>query len=108
MLAGVRPELAVIDGIEAIEGAGPWNGDVIKHGVVYSSTDFVAADTFGTTLMGIDPFYMKYLEWAGDAGFGNFGMDKIDVDGPDFRNHIRDYRKHSKFPDHVGWIEENF
>ena len=108
MLAGVRPDLAVIDGIEAIEGNGPWNGDVIKHGVAYSSTDFVAADSFGTTLMGIDPFYMKYLEWAGDAGFGNFGMDKIDVDGPDFRNHIRDYKKHSNFPDHVGWIEENF
>ena len=108
MLAGVRPDLAVIDGTEAIEGNGPWHGDVIEHGVVYSSTDFVAADTFGTTLMGIDPFYMKYLEWAGDAGFGNFGMDKVDVNGPDYRNSIREYRLHSKIADHVGWIEENF
>ena len=39
---------------------------------------------------------------AGDDGFGNFGMDKIDVDGPDYRNHIRKYNMHSNISDHVG------
>jgi len=44
---GVQPDLAIIDGVEAIEGNGPWNGTVVEHGVVLASTDFVAAGPHG-------------------------------------------------------------
>jgi len=54
-LAGVRPDLAIIDGVQSIEGNGPWDGDVVEHGVVVGSTDFVAADRLCTELTGIAP-----------------------------------------------------
>ncbi|MBT4484055.1 MAG: DUF362 domain-containing protein, partial [Candidatus Latescibacteria bacterium] len=67
-LAGVRPDLAVIDGVQTVEGNGPWGGGIlVDHEVAIASTDFVAADRISIELMGIDPFYMKYVEWCGEV-----------------------------------------
>ena len=107
-LAGVRPDLAVVDGFEGIEGNGPWNGDVVDHRVVVVSTDFVAADRICTELTGIDPFYMKYLEFCGDAGMGNFDLENIDVDGPDYRRHIIEYRPNKNIEGQIAWIDRHF
>jgi len=107
-LAGVRPDLSVIDGIQTIEGNGPWGGDIVEHGVALSSTDFVAADRIGIELMGIDPLYMKYIEWCGDAGMGNFNIEKIKVNGPDYRNSIRKYKLNDNVSKQIEWIDENF
>ena len=105
---GVQPDLSVIDGIRAIEGDGPWWGEVVEHGVVVSSTDFVAADRLCTELMGIDPKYMKYLEWCSDAGMGNFDLSNIKVNGPNYKDHIIKYRMNKNFDRQVAWIHENY
>jgi len=105
---GVRPDLSVIDGIEAIEGNGPWGGEIVEHGIVLSSPDFVAADRMCSELMGIDPKLMKYLEWCGDAGMGNFDLSKIRVKGPDYRDHIIKYKLNKNIDWQIAWIEENF
>ena len=104
---GVQPNLAVIDGVEAIEGDGPWNGTVVEHGVVLASMDFVAADRMASELMGIDPKYMKYLDWCGQAGMGNFDLEKIKVTGPDWRKHVIKYKMNKNFDWQVAWINEN-
>ena len=105
---GVRPDLAVIDGVQTIEGNGPWGGEDVQHNIGVASTDFVAADRLCTELMGIDPRWMKYLEWCGDAGWGNFNLDKIDVDGPNYKNYIRKYKLHNTVDEQVAWIYENY
>ncbi|MFC1561127.1 DUF362 domain-containing protein [Candidatus Latescibacterota bacterium] len=105
---GVQPDLAIIDGIVAIEGNGPWGGSPVEHGVTIASTDFVAADRLCTELMGIDPKYMKYLEWCADAGMGNFDLSKINVNGPDYKKHIIKYKLNQNFEKQVVWIHENF
>ncbi|MBT4482179.1 MAG: DUF362 domain-containing protein [Candidatus Latescibacteria bacterium] len=107
-LAGVRPDLAVIDGVQSIEGNGPWNGDVVDHGVVVASTDFVAADRLCTELIGIDPFYMKYLEWCGNAGMGNWNMSKINVDGPNYKDYVIKYKLNKNVENQIAWIDRNF
>ncbi|MFC1693089.1 DUF362 domain-containing protein [Candidatus Latescibacterota bacterium] len=107
-LAGVRPDLAVVDGFEGIEGNGPWNGDVVDHKVAVVSTDFLAADRLCTELMGIDPFYMKYLEFCSDAGMGNFDLENIVIDGPDYRNNIIKYRLNKNVEGQIAWIDRNF
>jgi len=107
-LAGVRPDLAVIDGIQSIEGNGPWNGNVVDHGVVIASTDFVAADRMCTELMGIDPEYMKYIEWCGDAGMGNFDLSKININGPDYKDHVIKYKLNKNIEGQIAWIHRNF
>jgi len=105
---GVQPDLSVIDGVRSIEGNGPWDGDPVDHGVVITSTDFVAADRLCSELMGIDPKYMKYLEWCADAGMGNFNLTKIKVNGPDYRDNIIKYKMNKNFDWQVEWIHENF
>jgi len=105
---GVQPDLAVIDGIQAIEGDGPWGGEIVEHGVVVTSTDFVAADRLAFELMGIEPKYMKYLEWCSDAGMGNFDLSKIKVNGPNYKDHIIKYKMNKNFDWQVAWIHENY
>jgi len=105
---GVVPDLSVIDAVVAIEGNGPWNGTPVEHGVTVASTDCVAADRMCSNIMGIDPKYMKYLEWCENAGMGNFDMSKINVIGADYREHIIRYRMNSDFEQQVAWIHENF
>ncbi|MFC1574175.1 DUF362 domain-containing protein [Candidatus Latescibacterota bacterium] len=105
---GVRPDLSVIDGVEAIEGNGPWSGEIVEHGVAVTSTDFVAADRLCSDLMGIDPNHMKYLEWCADVGMGNFDMSNIRVNGPDYRNHVIKYKLHKNIDWQIEWIHENF
>ena len=107
-MMGVQPDLAVIDGIEAIGGNGPWDGEIVDHSVVVTSTDFVAADRLCSELMGIDPKYMKYLEWCADAGMGNFDLSKVKVNGPDYRDHIIKYKMNKNFDWQVEWIHENY
>ncbi|MHB9027650.1 MAG: DUF362 domain-containing protein [Candidatus Latescibacterota bacterium] len=102
---GVQPDLAVIDAVEASEGDGPWGGTVVEHGVVVASTDFVAADRLCVELMGIDPKYMKYLEWCGMAGMGNFDLANIRVNGPDYRKHIIKFKMNKNFDWQVSWIK---
>jgi hypothetical protein len=36
--------------------------------------------------MGIDPNWMKYLEWCGAAGMGTWDIDNITVNGPALEN----------------------
>jgi len=105
---GVRPDLAVIDGVEAIEGDGPWDGEIVEHGVVISSPDFVAADRMCSELMGIDPKLMKYIEWCADAGMGNFDLSKIKVNGPDYKDYIITYKMNKNIDWQIAWIKENF
>lgn len=107
-MMGVRPDLAVIDGVVGIEGNGPWDGDPVEQGVVVASTDFVAADRLCTELTGIDPRLMKYLEWCGDAGMGNFDMDDISIDGPDYRKHVVKFKMNDNYDWQVKWIYDNF
>jgi uncharacterized protein (DUF362 family) len=102
---GVQPDLSVIDAVEASEGNGPWGGTVVEHGVAVASTDFVAADRLCVELMGIDPKWMKYLQWCGDAGMGNFDLSKIKVNGPDYRKHIIKYKMNKNFDWQVSWIK---
>lgn len=103
---GVQPDLSIIDGIVAIEGNGPWGGTPVEHGVTIASTDFVAADRLCAELMGIDPKYMKYLEWCALAGMGNFNMSDITVVGPDYLNYIHNYNLNDNFEKQVSWIDE--
>ena len=107
-LDGVYPDLAVVDGVFGIEGNGPWDGDEVQQDICVASTDFVACDRICTELMGIDPFYMKYLEWCGNARLGNWNMKNIRVRGAKLEDNCIKYKLHERFDEQVAWIERNF
>ncbi len=107
-LFGVQPDLAVLDGIEGMEGNGPVGGTVIGNGVVVASTDWVAADRLATELMGVDYNNVKYLQWCSDAGMGQDDLSAINIIGPDYRKYITKYKLHDNIETQLQWIREDY
>jgi uncharacterized protein (DUF362 family) len=77
----VYPDLAVIDGFEAMEGDGPAWGTPFDSRVALASTDALAADTVATRVMGFDPQKILYLSAMKEGGLGQGNTDKITVLG---------------------------
>ena len=77
----VFPDLAVIDGFQAMEGKGPAWGTPVDARVVLAGLDPVATDTLGATVMGFDPRKAGYLAAIADAGMGQGDLAKITVLG---------------------------
>lgn len=75
-----RPcDVAIIDGVLAMEGDGPINGAPVSMGVVLAGFDAVAVDSVAATMMGLDPHAIGYLEMIAADGKGVNEMSKIDV-----------------------------
>lgn len=77
----IYPDLAVIDGFEAMEGDGPTRGTPFDSRVALASRDALAADTLATKIMGFDPTRIMYLSTLNEAGMGQGDLDKIEPIG---------------------------
>ena len=96
--------LAVIDGFEGMEGAGPANGTSVPSHVAIASTDFVAADRVGLAVMGIDPEWVGYLKYSGQAGVGQYDLAKIDIAGAAISSVQRKYALHPEIQRELEWM----
>jgi uncharacterized protein (DUF362 family) len=105
---GIRPDLAVLDGVVGMEGNGPVNGTPVEQGVAIASTDFVAADRLGFELMGVDYSEIKYMQWCKDAGMGNDEFEKINIIGPDYKPHIVKYKPNPSYEQQRAWVHEDY
>ncbi|MFC1608018.1 DUF362 domain-containing protein [Candidatus Latescibacterota bacterium] len=101
----VRPQLAILDGVEGMEGNGPIRGTAVEHGVALASTDFISADRIGAELMGIDINDIGYISYCIDAGFGQGDRSKIKIIGPDPADYVRQYRLHDNIEKQMKWKE---
>jgi uncharacterized protein (DUF362 family) len=77
----IYPDLAVIDGYEAMEGDGPAWGTPFEARVALAGTDALATDTVATRIMGFDPEKVLYLSALRKAGLGQGDMAKISLLG---------------------------
>lgn len=77
----IYPDLAVIDGFEAMQGEGPISGTSFDARIALASRDPLAADTLATKIMGFDPTRIMYLTVMNEAGMGQGDLDKINVLG---------------------------
>ncbi len=93
----VQPRLAILDGLEGMEGNGPNDGTLVDHGVALASTDFIAADSVGCQLMGVDFGNVGYLTYCSNAGIGQGDLSKIKIIGPDPAKYVKTYRMHDNF-----------
>ena len=80
--AAVRPDLAIVDGIVAMEGNGPISGDPVSVGAVVIGDDPVATDVVAASVMGVDPTAIAYLDEAGRF-LGQTDRDRIATRGED-------------------------
>ncbi len=78
--ATVRPHLAIVDGIVAMEGDGPIMGSPLHSGVLVMGTNLVAVDATCTRLMQLNPYRVGYLK-AASARLGPIGEQHIDQRG---------------------------
>lgn len=77
----LKPRIAIMDGIVAMEGRGPINGKPRRFDMLLGSTDAVALDATAMRLVGIDPYTSRHVRWASEGGLGQIDPARIDIDG---------------------------
>jgi uncharacterized protein (DUF362 family) len=105
MASKLRPDLAVIDGFQAMEGNGPVGGTPVEHRVAVSSLDWLAADSTAVALMGIDFAKMGYLNFCASAGYGEASIDRMEVLGERVADHVRTYRLADNIDKQLEWMK---
>ena len=102
----LHPDLAVIDGYEGMQGAGPINGTPVDQKVCVASTDWLAADRVGTELMGVDFNKIGYLMYCSRQGNrGQADLSKIDVIGEQIKDHVKTYQLSPNWQTITSWTK---
>ncbi len=96
--------VAVIDGFEGMEGNGPSGGTAVPSRLALASTDFIAADRVGVEVMGINPVWVGYLAYCGQAGLGQYDLARIDVRGESPAAVRRSYQLHRDIERELEWM----
>ena len=78
--ATVRADFVIADGIEAMEGNGPLQGELRPLGRIVLADDPVAADATCARLMGFDPRLIFHIQEAGRF-LGNMDQNRITMLG---------------------------
>ena len=90
ILAGIKKKvpltLNLMDGIVAMEGAGPTHGRARQTGWLLASIDPVAIDVVGAAIMGFDPAKIITVGQAAEAGLGIADPSRIELLGADWRD----------------------
>ncbi len=85
LLAGlnltIRPRLHLLDGIAAMEGNGPRNGELRAMNVLIMSEDPVAADAVFCRLIDLDPAFVPTCLAGEETGLGIFRAEDIELLG---------------------------
>lgn len=81
LLEAFPPDLAILDGILAMEGDGPGGGTPRKAGILMASEDMVNLDLAMAHMMGIPPMVVPYLQAAHQRGLGDAAIDLTTVVG---------------------------
>jgi uncharacterized protein (DUF362 family) len=87
--------IGIVDGFEGMEGNGPGQGTPVGHRIALASTDFLAVDRVSLECMGIDASWPGYLNYAYQAGLGQYDLSKIDVLGAKIADVQKKYRLHA-------------
>ncbi|TYB32103.1 MAG: DUF362 domain-containing protein [Candidatus Mcinerneyibacterium aminivorans] len=80
----IKPELAIIDGIVAMEGDGPRNGNPRNINSLLISRDFVAADSVACRLVNIDPREIIHIRKGSESNLGEMEKKRIEIVGDIF------------------------
>jgi uncharacterized protein (DUF362 family) len=99
----LHPSLSVIDGFEGMEGNGPIGGTRVDHRVCVASTDYLAADVVGASLMGIDPMDIGYLSYLATAKVGESDVGKMEILGEPIATLAKKYQMASRIESQLQW-----
>jgi uncharacterized protein (DUF362 family) len=78
----LRPTLTVVDAVRVLMANGPTGGnldDVQQMNTVIAGTDVVAADSYGTTLFGMKPDDIPYIQAGAAMGLGRSDLNNLHI-----------------------------
>jgi len=76
----IKPHLTVLDATRILLTRGPQGpGEVKVLETVLAGTDFVALDTYGSTLLGVKPEIVPHIQMAAEMGLGQNDLSRIKV-----------------------------
>jgi len=103
-------DYAIIDGIWAMEGNGPLNGDPVPMDLIIAGPDPVAVDAIGTEIMGFRKESIGTTRMAQAYGIGAYHNINVQVIGDSFEKVLkqfnpvpRKFRFPGSFGDVYGW-----
>lgn len=99
------PDLCIIDGILGIDGIGPVHGNPNYYNVLLASSDPVAIDTVGATLLGYNAQDILMIQEAAKLNLGENDISKI-IFNCDHKEFIT--KKPNIIPHFTGTRRENF
>ena len=73
------PDIAVIDGVQGLQGNGPGGTDAVDFRVAAASADVFAADAVVAKAMGFEPLELGLLHYGNRLGMGIADLARIDV-----------------------------
>jgi uncharacterized protein (DUF362 family)/ferredoxin len=89
----LRPRLTIMDGITAMQGNGPANGEPRHLGLVLASKDAVALDAVIAEVLSIAPDRAPIQRVAIKRGIREAVISNIDIEGEDIKGlRLRDFR----------------
>jgi uncharacterized protein (DUF362 family) len=94
----------LLDGWEGMEGDGPGSGTLVPSRIAIASTDFIAADRVGLEVMGINPEWVGYLAFCGQAGLGQCDLSRIEIRGAKLGKVARKYKMHDDLQRELRWL----
>jgi len=94
----------VLDGWEGMEGNGPGSGTLVASRIAIASTDYVAGVRVGVEVMGLNPDWVGYLGFCGQAGVGQADLSKIDIRGPKPADVTKRHRMHADIERELKWM----
>jgi len=94
--ATVPVDFVIADGIEAMEGNGPLQGELRRFGRIVLADDPVAADATCARLMGLDPLLIFHIAEAGRF-LGNLDQNRITMLAEGMPRNIEPFRVLPKF-----------
>lgn len=75
------PDLFIMDAVLGMEGNGPASTELRDIGLVLASDNAVAMDAVMSTMIGLEPGRLRFLQKAQEAGLGDYDLDKIECIG---------------------------
>lgn len=102
----MKPDLAIIDGFQGMEGNGPVGGTPVDTKVAIASTDFLAAERTAVEVMGIDFAKIGYLNYCANANLGVADLSRIEVLGEKIDNCKRKFKLHENVEEQYHWMDK--
>lgn len=105
LAAYLTPDVAVIDGVEGLQGNGPGGTDVVPWEAVFAGVDVWAVDAVCMKAMGFDPLDLGVCVYAKERGLGETDVSQIEIRGDRLEDVARVFTPHERYPYQRQWRE---